>query len=137
MQGLYAGHILDHVVAAYVARTSKATDKPDPADAGLPGANVELTASAGRDTVMGIYLRPSRLLGVRMTKCGLRHAIGPLAARLHVGADGTGVSTGASPVTLDKGTKRKKPAKTRQYRPIPQERINELQRKHFGSAGAS
>jgi hypothetical protein len=44
---------------------------------------------------MGLYLRPSRFLKVRITWPGARWAIGPRAARLHVGADGTGVSTGA------------------------------------------
>jgi hypothetical protein len=44
---------------------------------------------------MGIYIRPSRFLKVRITRRGLRWAIGPRAARLHVGAGGTGISTGA------------------------------------------
>ena len=35
----------------------------------------------------------------RMHKRGLRWAIGPRTARLHVGAGGTGVSTGAGPVS--------------------------------------
>lgn len=43
---------------------------------------------------MGIYLGP-----FRFTKRGVRVRIGPRAARLHVGAGGTGFSTGAGPFT--------------------------------------
>ncbi len=44
---------------------------------------------------MGIYLGP-----VRLTKRGVRVPIGPRIARLHIGAGGTGVSTGAGPFSL-------------------------------------
>lgn len=43
---------------------------------------------------MGIYLGP-----LRFTKRGVRVRIGPRAARLHVGAGGAGISTGAGPFT--------------------------------------
>lgn len=33
---------------------------------------------------MGLYLRPSRFLKVRVTRRGVRRAIGPRAARLHI-----------------------------------------------------
>ena len=39
---------------------------------------------------MGIYIRPSRFLKVRITKRGVRWAVGPRAARLHTGAGGGG-----------------------------------------------
>lgn len=44
---------------------------------------------------MGIYLGPFRL-----TKRGVRVRIGPRAARLHIGAGGPGLSTGAGPFTF-------------------------------------
>ena len=44
---------------------------------------------------MGIYVRPSRFLKVRITRRGTRWSIGPRAAQLHVGAAETGVRTGA------------------------------------------
>jgi hypothetical protein len=46
---------------------------------------------------MGLYLRPSRFVRVRVTRRGVRWAIGPRAGRLHLGAGGPGVSTGAGP----------------------------------------
>ena len=46
---------------------------------------------------MGIYVRPSRFLKVRITRRGARWSIRPRAARLHIGAGGPGVSTGAGP----------------------------------------
>ena len=45
---------------------------------------------------MRIYIRPSRFLRLRISKRGPRWAIGPRAARLHLGAGGPGVWTGAS-----------------------------------------
>jgi hypothetical protein len=44
---------------------------------------------------MGIYIRPSRFLKVRITRRGARWSIGPRAVQLHGGAAETGVSTGA------------------------------------------
>ncbi len=35
---------------------------------------------------MGLYLRPSRFLKAQVTRRGVRWAIGPRAARLHIGA---------------------------------------------------
>ena len=50
---------------------------------------------------MGIYIRPSRLLGLRFTKRGVRLAIGPRWLRYHTGGGGgDGVSTGDGPVTI-------------------------------------
>jgi hypothetical protein len=57
---------------------------------------------------VGIYIRPSRFLKVRITKRGLRWAIGPRAARLHLGAGGTGVSTGAGPGPAYRGLRRRR-----------------------------
>jgi len=48
---------------------------------------------------MDLYLRPSRLLKVRLTRRGARFWIGLRWLRLHVGLGGPGVSTGAGPVT--------------------------------------
>jgi hypothetical protein len=52
---------------------------------------------------MGIYLGPFRL-----TKRGVRVRIGPRIARLHIGAGGTGISTGAGPFTLYKALRRRR-----------------------------
>lgn len=43
---------------------------------------------------MGLYIGP-----FRFTKRGVRTRIGPRLFRLHVGAGGTGISTGAGPFT--------------------------------------
>jgi len=59
-------------------------------------------------TTVGIYIRRSRFLKVRITRRGVRWAIGPRAARLHVGAGGPGVSTGAGPVSAYKGLRRRR-----------------------------
>ena len=56
---------------------------------------------------MRIYIRPSRFLRLRISKRGPRWAIGPRAARLHLGAGGPGVSTGACPVTWYKPLRRR------------------------------
>jgi hypothetical protein len=59
---------------------------------------------------MGVYLGPFRL-----TKRGVRVRVGPRIARLHVGAGGTGISTGAGPFTAYKslsGGKRRSRAQT-------------------------
>jgi len=48
---------------------------------------------------MGIYLRIMPGVKVRLGRRGVRWAIGPRWLRLHVGAGGTGISTGAGPVT--------------------------------------
>jgi hypothetical protein len=48
---------------------------------------------------MGFYFRVAPGLRLRLTSRGLRASIGPRAARLHVGAGGPGVSTGAGPVS--------------------------------------
>ena len=57
---------------------------------------------------MGIWIRPSWLLRVRVTRRGVRWAIGPRAARLHLGAGGPGVSTGAGPVSAYRGLRRRR-----------------------------
>jgi hypothetical protein len=58
---------------------------------------------------VGIYLNPVRgLVKVRITKRGVRWGIGPRAARLHFGAGGTGVSTGAGPFSLYRGLRRRR-----------------------------
>lgn len=58
---------------------------------------------------MGVYLGP-----FRVTKRGLRVRIGPRVARLHVGAGGTGISTGFGPFSAYKSLAgRKKKAKHR------------------------
>ena len=44
---------------------------------------------------MVVYLRLAPGLKVRVTRRGVRWGIGPRAARLHAGAGGKGVSTGA------------------------------------------
>ncbi len=57
---------------------------------------------------MVVYLRLAPGLKVRITRRGLRWGIGPQAARLHVGAGGTGVSTGAGPFSLYRGLRRRR-----------------------------
>lgn len=52
---------------------------------------------------MGIYLGP-----IRLTKRGVRVRIGPRIARLHVGAGGTGVSTGFGPFSAYKPIRRRR-----------------------------
>lgn len=48
---------------------------------------------------MGFYIRVAPGLRLRLTPRGVRASIGPRIARLHVGAGGPGVSTGAGPVS--------------------------------------
>lgn len=48
---------------------------------------------------MGFYFRVAPGVKVRATSRGLRASVGPRAARVHFGAGGTGVSTGAGPFT--------------------------------------
>lgn len=62
---------------------------------------------------MGIYLGPFRL-----TKRGLRVRIGPRIARLHAGAGGPGISTGAGPFTYYKSLRGKAPAFTHPGCPV-------------------
>jgi hypothetical protein len=47
---------------------------------------------------MGFYLG-GRFLKVRVTKRGVRTSVGPRALRYHAGAGGSGISTGAGPVS--------------------------------------
>ncbi len=48
---------------------------------------------------MGFYFRVAPGVKIRATKRGLRTSVGPRAARVHFGAGGTGISTGAGPFT--------------------------------------
>lgn len=48
---------------------------------------------------MSLYLRIAPGVKVRVSRRGLRWSLGPREARLHFGAGGTGVSTGAGPWT--------------------------------------
>lgn len=57
---------------------------------------------------MSLFIGP-RWLNVRIGKRGrMRTSIGPRFARLHVGAGGTGISTGAGPVTWYKPLRRRR-----------------------------
>lgn len=53
---------------------------------------------------MGIYLGP-----LRFTRRGVRARIGPRLFRLHIGAGGPGISTGAGPFTYYKSLRRRQP----------------------------
>lgn len=57
---------------------------------------------------MGIYVRLAPGVKVRLTKRGLRWGVGPRAARLHFGAGGTGISTGAGPFSAYRPLRRKR-----------------------------
>jgi hypothetical protein len=57
---------------------------------------------------MGIYIRPSRLLKFRITRRGVRTAIGPRWLRYHFGPGGKGVSTGAGPFTYYRPIRRRR-----------------------------
>jgi hypothetical protein len=57
---------------------------------------------------MGLYLRPSGFLKVRVTRRGVRWAIGPRWLRLHLGAGGAGVSTGAGPFSWYRPLRRRR-----------------------------
>ncbi len=48
---------------------------------------------------MGVYFRLLPGVKVRLTRRGVRWGIGPRAARVHFGAGGRGISTGAGPFT--------------------------------------
>ena len=48
-----------------------------------------------------------RFLKVRVTRRGVRWAIGPRWLRLHLGAGDPGVSTGAGPVSAYRGLRRR------------------------------
>lgn len=52
---------------------------------------------------MGFYFRVAPGVKVRLTRRGVRTSLGPRAARLHVGAGGPGLSTGAGPVSYYHG----------------------------------
>jgi len=56
---------------------------------------------------MSVYIRLAPAVKVRVSKRGLRWAIGPRAARVHVGAGGPGVSTGAGRWTWYKPLRRR------------------------------
>ena len=87
---------------------------------------------------MGIYLGP-----FRFTKRGVRIRIGPRAARLHVGAGGTGFSTGAGPFTWYKplgGKRRRRPSARRAsppryYASTPQPQLPEPTAPHPSGYG--
>lgn len=57
---------------------------------------------------MGINVRPSRFLKLRVTRRGVRWATGPRAARLHLGDSGAGVSTGGGRVSAYRGLRRRR-----------------------------
>lgn len=57
---------------------------------------------------MGLYIRPSRFLKFRITKRGVRTAVGPRWLRFHFGAGGDGVSTGAGPVSYYRPIRRRR-----------------------------
>lgn len=57
---------------------------------------------------MSLYLRIVPGVKVRIGKRGLRWSVGPREARLHFGAGGTGVSTGAGPWTVYKSLRRRR-----------------------------
>jgi hypothetical protein len=48
---------------------------------------------------MGLYAGRG-WLRLRLIRRGVRWGLGPRAARLHIGAGGPGISTGAGPLTL-------------------------------------
>lgn len=62
---------------------------------------------------MGMYLRIAPGVKVRLTRRGVRWGLGPRMARLHVGAGGAGVSTGAGPFSYYKPVGRKHKRRTR------------------------
>lgn len=49
---------------------------------------------------MGFYFKLAPGVKIRATRRGVRTSIGPRVARVHVGAGGAGISTGAGPVSL-------------------------------------
>lgn len=57
---------------------------------------------------MGIYLRLLPGVKARVTRRGVRWGIGPRAARVHFGAGGPGVSTGAGPFSVYRGLRRRR-----------------------------
>jgi hypothetical protein len=52
---------------------------------------------------MGLYVRLLPGVRVRIRRRGRRWSIGPRLFRVHTGAGGAGVSTGAGPVSLYRG----------------------------------
>jgi hypothetical protein len=57
---------------------------------------------------MGIYVRLMPGVKVRLSKRDVRWALGPRAARLHVGEGGAGMSTGAGPFSAYWGLRRRR-----------------------------
>ncbi|HUY51695.1 MAG TPA: DUF4236 domain-containing protein [Streptosporangiaceae bacterium] len=57
---------------------------------------------------MGIYLKLLPGVRVRLSRRGTRWSVGPRAARLHFGAGGKGVSTGAGPFSLYRALRRRR-----------------------------
>lgn len=91
---------------------------------------------------MGFYLRLAPGLRLGLTSRGLRASVGPRSARLHFGAGGTGVSTGAGPLTyyqpLSSGsTGRGRAAKLAQAQQVNAmwERLFAVHQQSFASAG--
>ena len=62
---------------------------------------------------MGFYFKLAPGVRIRATSRGLRASVGPRPARVHFGACGPGVSTGAGPVTLYRSLSRGRPAARR------------------------
>ena len=57
---------------------------------------------------MSLYLRPSRFLKLRISRRGVRAGVGPRWLRLWGGAGGSGVSTGAGPLTYYRSLRRRR-----------------------------
>lgn len=57
---------------------------------------------------MGVYLNPSRFLGIRLTKRGVRVRLGPRWLRYHTGAGGDGLSTGWGPFSAYRPLRRRR-----------------------------
>lgn len=61
---------------------------------------------------MGFYFRLAPGVRLRVTSRGVRTSVGPRLARLHFGAGGTGISTGAGPVSYYAGFSHRRPSAT-------------------------
>lgn len=76
--------------------------------AGVPATGWRLHIQPVRSDQDGCLHPPGPGLKVRLSKRGARWAIGPRWLRLHVGAGGTGISTGAGPVTYYRPLRRRR-----------------------------
>jgi hypothetical protein len=91
----------DHAIVQWLAGW-------EPSTVAVIAGLISRAHEAGREVItMGIYLG-NRWLRLRFTRRGVRAGIGPRWARVWAGRGGPGVSSGAGPLTLYHGLRRRR-----------------------------